>query len=93
MAEKDDKTYIVNLKNGKTVAEFNASYIYDDELSTFIYYDDKSTNKWVVYNLLTGKEMAIDKQNDLDTYSNYITVEEGNKVNYYNANLKLIYTE
>lgn len=93
MARKDDKTYIVDLKNGKSVAEFNSSYIYDDETSTFVYYKDSSTNEKVIYNLITGKIMKTNNDNSLDVYSNYITIKENNKKNYYNTNLKLIYSE
>lgn len=103
ITKRDDKTYLVNLKNGKTVAEFNTTYIYDDnravsnidnnKLSTFIYYIDKDTDKKVVYSLLTGNTIEMNKNNSLSTYSNYITIKENNKLNYYNNNLKLIYTE
>ncbi len=93
MARKDDKTYIVDLKNGKTVAEFDSSYIYDDETSTFIYYKDSSTNEKIIYNLITGRTLKTSDDNSLNVYSNYITIKENNKKNYYNTNLKLIYSE
>ena len=93
MARKDDKTYIVDLKNGKAVAEFNSSYIYDDETSTFIYYKDYSTNEKIIYNLITGRTIKTNDNNSLNVYSNYITIKENSKKNYYNANLKLIYSE
>ena len=93
MAEKDDKTFIINLKNGKTVAEFNSSSVYDSNYSTFVYYKDESTNKKVVYNLITGKTYTTDNDNNINLYSNYVTIKENNKLNYYNIDLKLIYTE
>lgn len=93
MAKKDDKTYLLNLKDGKAAAEFNSTYIYTDSDSTFIYYEDSKTNKKIIYNLITGKSISVENETNLDTYSNYITLEEDGKLNYYNMNLKLIYTE
>lgn len=92
MAKKDQKTYIVDLKKGKSVVEFNSSSIQDNKTSTFIYYKDSSTNEIIIYNLITGKTIKIDSQNKLIVYPNYITIEENNKTNYYNTNLKLIYS-
>lgn len=95
IAEKDDKNYIINLKNGKTVVEldFDSCHIYD--YSTFIYCDNYSNREKIIYNLATGKLMNIDKYDYLKIYSNYITVEkdETDKIDYYNTNLKLIYSK
>ncbi len=94
MANKDDKSYIVNLKNGKIVAEFDTSYIYDREDSTFIYYKNSSKSEIAFYNLITGKELKVEYTNDsFGVNSNYITILDNNKRNYYNINLKLIYSE
>lgn len=92
MAQKDKKTYLINLKNGKTVSEFNSDYIYDDSNSTFIYYTDKDTEQKVVYNLLTGKTISV-KSNYVNIYFNYATVEIDKKIYYYNTDLELIYTQ
>lgn len=91
--EKNNKTYLINLKNGKTVAEFNTRSIYSDDDSTFISYTDKDTNKKVAYNLISGKSQEFDESAYINKYSNYIKVEVNNKKNYYNTDLKLIYTE
>ena len=87
-----DKNYVMTTKDNKTVAEFNASYIYDDE-STFIYYKDSSTKEIIVYNLITEKTMKVVSENMLNIYSNYLTIETDNKIDYYNTDLKLIYSE
>lgn len=92
MAKKDGKMYLINAKNGKTVEEFNTSSIYDYYDSTFIYYTDNTTSKVVVYNLITGKSLTFDKNTSVKAYPNYITVKQNNKLNYYNTDLKLIYT-
>lgn len=93
-AKKDSKWNIINLKDKKVVTEFNTSYLYTDELSTFIYYTDKDTNTKFVYNLLTGKSLEVGN-NSITKYSNYITVKNTSDktINYYNVDLQLIYTE
>ncbi len=93
MAERDNKTYIVDLKNGKAIAEFNATYIYDNATSTFLYYIDNSAKEKIIYNLITGKTMKTSNDNSLSVYSNYITIKGNNKKNYYNMDLELIYSE
>ncbi len=92
LATKDSKVHLVNLKNGQTVTEFNTSYISDYDLSTFLTYTDRDTDKRVVYNLLTGKTISVEKSNSISTYSNYIKVKDGSKITYYNTDLKAIYT-
>lgn len=92
MTKKDNKSYIIDLKNGNTVMEFNSNYI-NASLSTFIYYIDNDTKEKVIYNLLTGKTMTTKTENYIYMYPNYITVTEGTKKSYYNTNFKLIYEE
>ena len=92
LGEKDSKMYLINIKNGKVIDEFNSSSVYDSSSSTFLYYTDKDTKKKVIYNLATNKSLVLDDHDDYDIYSNYVTVESGNKINYYNTDLKLIYT-
>ncbi len=91
-ASKDNKMYIVDLKNGKIVTEFSTVNIKVDDYSTFIYYQDAENKKTIVYNLLSGKSLTIDA-NYVDVYANYITVDEDDHTNYYNTDLKLIYSE
>ena len=91
MAEKGDTTYLINAKNMKPVQQFNSTSVYDSSSSTFIYYIDDAKNK-VVYNLLSKKTITVDKNSDLDIGSNYITITKDKKTDYYNTDLKLIYT-
>lgn len=93
IGEKDDKIYLINIKNGKVVEEFNTSSITNSSVSTFIYYTYSDTSEKVIYNLITGKSISVPSNDKINVYSNYITVEEDNKLNYYNTNLKLIYTQ
>ena len=92
LGKKDGKNYLIDVNSGKIVSEFNSKSVSDSSSSLFINYKDKDTNKRVIYNLETGKSIEIDTTDDYDIYSNYITVEVDNKVNYYNKDLKLIYT-
>ena len=93
IAEKNNKTYLINLKNGKSEAEFNTTQIYKNSESPFIYYTDSVTGRQEIYNLITEKSMSAGKNTTISTYMNYITLEENGALNYYNNNLKLIYTE
>ena len=45
------------------------------------------------YNLITDKTLSVENELELYRYSNYITLKEDNKLNYYNTDLKLIYTK
>ena len=93
MAEKNNKTYLLNLKDGKSVAEFNSANVSAESDSTFICYTDTNTTEDVVYNLITGKSLSYENSADLYRYTNYITIKKDGKINYYNTDLKLIYTE
>lgn len=93
ITQKDGKSYLINLKDGKAVAEFNASNIYLDDDSTFIYYRDAETSQDIIYNLITGKSLTIENNTNFTIYKNYITLREDGKLNYYNTDLKLIYTK
>lgn len=91
IVRKDGKSFILDLKNNKTIYETNSSYINSYDNSTFIDYTDEN-NKKVIYNLLTGKSITFDKNNSYSIYSNYVKVKNNTKTDYYNTNLKLIYT-
>ena len=93
LVEKDKKTYLLNVKNGKKVVEFNSNYVDDDYDTTFLYYKDKDTGEQVIYNLLSGKTLRINKDDSVYTYSNYVKVKSDKKTEYYNTDLKLFYTE
>lgn len=96
LGEKKSKSYLIDIKKGKTVAEFNSTYVTDSDDSTFIYYTDSSTKTKTVYNLVTNKKLeSIDSSSSVSVYSNYITVKDNKnkKLKYYNSDLKLIYTQ
>lgn len=89
--KKDSKSFIFDLKNNETIYEINSSYVTSYTDSTFISYTDENRNK-VIYNLLTGKSITITIDDSYNIYSNYIKVKHDKKYDYYNTNLKLIYT-
>ncbi len=94
MGLKDSKVYLLDLKDsGKSVAEFNSTYIADSYNSAFIYYTDATTGEIVIYNLITGSKKSVAADVLFVTHLNYIVIKENNKNNYYNDSFKLIYSE
>ena len=95
LAEKNNKTYLLNIKNKKTVAEFDSTTVYSGTTSSYLYYMDKDKKKLTIYNLITNKEITIDADTStyINGYFNYITVKKDNKKTYYNIDLKEIYKE
>ena len=95
LAEKNNKTYLLNIKNKKTVAEFDSTIVYSGTTSSYLYYMDKDKKKLTIYNLITNKEITIDADTStyINGYFNYITVKKDNKKTYYNIDLKEIYKE
>lgn len=93
--EKDDKWYLIDISTKKGIVEFNASYIYPQEDSTFMYYTDRETKNKKAYNLLSNKSLSIDSDKTLTIYSNYITVKDktAGKLKYYNTDMTMIYEE
>lgn len=90
LAVKDDKTYLLNLKNGKQVAEFNSTSVQKHTGSIFLTYTEK--NKAYIYNIVTGKSQKFDKKDNVGISSSYVVVKDGNKYIYYNSDFKKIYT-
>lgn len=91
IATTDDKTQLINLKNQKVVKEFNTTRLVDKYEGPFVYY--YQNDDVVVYNILTKKEIKIKDATVNQVGSNYIsTITTSGKLNYYNSNLKLIYS-
>lgn len=89
---KDDKSYLLNAKNGKVVKEFPADTAKFHDNSTFVgaFNDD---DKYEAYNMVSGKSATLDADY-VNFYPMYITVEtEDDVINYYNKNFKLFYSE
>ena len=92
LGKKDGKSYLINLKNGKIISQFDTKYLSTSE-SIFIEYIDETTDEKVIYNVLTGKSIRFEKSAQHKLYSTYFTITNAEKVDYYNSKLKLIYTE
>ena len=96
LLEKDKTLVLYNLKNSKTITTFNSSYIYDYDDSTFIKFslyaeDGYATTGYTVYNLLSGKSMNFEKNDEISIGSNYVTHKKDGKTTYYNTDFKQIY--
>ncbi len=94
-ARKDGKWYVIDLNTKASVYEFKTSYIYPQEKTSFMYYTHSETKKTVIFNILTGKSLAIEN-NAYDYYhSNYVRIKDydAKTVKFYNTDLELIYTE
>jgi len=87
---------IYDLKKEKTIDVIDASTVDMEEESTFltftVYQDDGYTkSEYIIYNLLTGKSIKIEASNDVELYSNYVTVADTEFITYYNTSLEEIY--
>lgn len=96
LLEKDNKTILYNVKNSKSIITFDSNNVEDYNDSTFIevsLYKNGSSARtgYMVYNLLTGKSMTFNKDNEVFVESNYIEVKKDNKTTYYNTKFKQIY--
>ena len=95
LATKNYKQYLLDLNDGKIITEFNSSknYLGPNHKSTFLFFEEDDTGEWIIYNIITGKNMKM-SDNNLDCSAiNYCVIEENNKRNYYNMDLELIYSE
>lgn len=92
IGNKDEKSYVLQAKNGKVVTEFNTSYLDFELLSSFVG-EEEEDGKYHVYNLATGKSAMIEA--DRISYNPmYIRIKKSDdKYEYYNKNLKLFYTQ
>ncbi len=92
LLERDSNVIVYDLKKNESLFTFNSSYVTDYSTSTFLKAKDSDTNEIVIYNLATNKYQNFDSEAEVKVYSNYITVELDNKINYYNTKLENIYT-
>ena len=97
IAQKDNKSYVLNANNGKTIKEFNCNRIAFNDTSTFTYCSDNDSNTIHLYNLLTGASLDLEQPDGInypvDTYPMYLTFETKDSFVYYNKNLKEFYTQ
>lgn len=91
--ETEKEMILMNVKNQKEIAKFDADYVGMYSSSSFLkfshYYE---TDKYIVYNLITGEQKEFDRDVEIELGSNYITVEDDDKITYYNTKLESIYT-
>lgn len=92
-AKKDDKYYLINLKNKKVIKEFNTDRITTYEESFFVTYKDNLTDETIIYNLLSNKTFKVNEDVDFDIDLNYFLIEGKKDYIYYNVNMKEIYRQ
>lgn len=94
--ETENEYILMNVRNAKEVAKFDADYVGMSQTSSFLnfsqYEDYYETDKYIVYNLITGKQKEFAGDVEIELGSNYITVEDDDKITYYNTKLESIYT-
>lgn len=94
--ETEKEMILMNVNNQKEIAKFDADYVGMYSSSSFLkleqYEDYHDTEKYIVYNVITGEQKEFDGDVDIELGSNYITVEDDGKVTYYNTKLESIYT-
>lgn len=93
LLKKDDKKILMDIKHQKAIVTFDKDmYIHSYNDSTFIkiYSFNKDT---IIYNVLTGAKKKIDKDANINIYSNYIIIQNENNARkeYYNTKLAKIY--
>lgn len=87
---------VYDLKKEKTLEVIDASHVEMKEDSTFLMFtkyeeDGYTKGEYIIYNLLTGKSMKVNANNDVELYSNYVTVADTEFITYYNTSLEEIY--
>ena len=95
--EKNDQMILYNVKAKKEIATFDAGYVTDSETSSFLKFskkdDDYDTIGYIIYNLISGKQIEVSEDTEVSLRSNYVIVENDDKKVYYNTDLEKIYEE
>ncbi len=97
LLERDEKTLLYDVKNKTIIKEFDSiSYTKnkDSAFLTFTIYEQNGYTKkgYLIYNVLSGKQLLIDKSDEFEIYTNYITITSNDKkVAYYDVELQKVY--
>ncbi len=95
IGRKDEKSYLINTKTGKSEREINTDYLSQKTESDFIAYADNDTDEEYFYNLVTGKQEKFPKDMvfwGANYYERYVRIETKDTYLYYNDECELIYT-
>ena len=90
--KKDGKYHLIDIGKNKILFSFNAWYVNNTETAFGSYVDDEK-DKRIVYNIINGKKIELNKDYNISYYKREVMVEHDGKVDYYNKDLKLIHTE
>lgn len=94
--ENDTSVKIYNMKKKDEILSFEVASLTEADESTFllvtVYENDGFTKKnYVAYNLVTGKSKEFAPSSDISIYSNYLTIGDGTKNEYYNATFEKVF--
>lgn len=94
LARKDKKVYLIDINTKEEIVSFDTEDVYDidndDSLFLMAYTSDSDK---VIYSFTTNSQKTFDGSKSIVIYTNYFTVSEDNKLNYYNVNLEKFYSE
>lgn len=97
LLENDDKTLFYDIRKNKVIREFpSTSYskYKDSSFLTFTIYESNGYTKkgYLIYNVLTGQSLELDKTDEFKVDTNFIfVVTIDNEQSYYNIELKKVY--
>ena len=94
LAIKEEKTYLIDVNNGKVIQDFNDDSVYSDDSPFLIISDiDSTPPQKLVYYIPSGKMKAFDYFGSLvGTYSNYFVLMNQGGIHYYNTKMESIYS-
>lgn len=91
LAYKGDKSYLINLKDGKSITTFEDKYADFSNKGPFVFAEED--DKLIIYNIVNNKSITIDYPDSLYSGTNYIQItDKDDKVTYYNSDLEKIYS-
>ena len=85
---------MIDINTKEEIVSFDTEDVYDinndDSLFLMAYTSDSDK---VIYSFTTNSQKTFDGSKSIVIYTNYFTVSEDNKLNYYNVNLEKFYSE
>ena len=89
---EDYEYKLIDYNNGKVITTFDTDRLGLLDGSLFIEYNSKNNDKKYVYSILKNKTSEFNLDDKISINSNYFTIKNDDKLNYYNVDMKKIYT-
>ena len=89
---EDYEYKLIDYNNGKVITTFDTYRLGLLDGSLFIEYNSKNNDKKYVYSILKNKTSEFNLDDKISINSNYFTIKNDDKLNYYNVDMKKIYT-